>query len=295
MKPKALIFTMLVAAVFLLVLTATPWHNWAHPSDSGTTTKPSRTSTPSGKSVPDSMVTKLLAQRVEADWDSLELPKPVQGKFLMNTERIPQDASPPHVLNILVLGTPNMPSHGDYTFSSPKERADQLNQRELLLAFGYVKDEVEIPPPWRWMLDAYADYYFKHRSSPASWHELLPQLGLSADAIKQILALPSEKRLGPHISPVSGRFFDPFAKEFSPGDGWLQVITEPKLVKTYLKEIEQQSSVVWSEMDTALVYARVYGESGVILEGVYPIGRVESKEDVPVRAKGPITTGRQGK
>lgn len=242
--------------------------------------------------IPDALIEQLLAQEVEVDWMSLSLPERVQGKSLLNTKSIPEGVTVEGA--VLVLGTPQMPDHGEYTFSSLKERADQLTHRELLLAFGYVKDEIEIPPPWRWMLDAYADYYFKYRSSPTKWSQIAPQLKLTPDTVERILALPADQRiraLGPYVSAVSEHLFNPFAIEFSPGNGWLQVITDPQLIKAYLEEIDKVSSVLWSQADTALVYVRVYGESGVLLEGVYPIGRIQSKKDVPVRDSVPIATG----
>jgi len=187
---------------------------------------------------------------------------------------------------------PNVKAFKDLKFDDPLVPFEEMTYEEKLLAWGYPADTdpVNTMMPRKLAMVAYAQYRFADRTTP----DLLWMHNAPVSPVERL-----ERQLAMLISPVTGKLIEVDCEEFSAGNAYVRVVTEdevkelvgldpsvdewwnyatlafgknaPEDVRVTLtgKEVKVEPYVMPGKHGPYLVYIRLYGENGVLIEGLF--------------------------
>jgi hypothetical protein len=187
---------------------------------------------------------------------------------------------------------PNVKAFKDLRFDDALVQFEEMTYEERLLVWGYPADSDPAGTLMIRMLDmiAYAQYQLVDRTTP----DLLWMQNAPVWPVEDI-----ERRLAMLISPVTGKLIEVDCEEFSAGNAYVRVVTEdevkelvqldpsvdewwnyatlafgkndPKDIRVTLtgKEVKVGPYALPGKHRPYLVYVRLYGENGVLIEGLF--------------------------
>ena len=189
---------------------------------------------------------------------------------------------------------PKIEKFKDMTFNSPLVKFEDMTYEEKLLLWGYPADGV-YNGPLHWCLAqiAYGAY-----ATTGKWdYDVMPVQNAHLATLDELA-----RRLAGLISPVTGKLIEVNHPEFSPGNAWVRIDTEEevrelvrldpaiddwweysvlwfggekaipakdvRVTVTGKHKLVDPTSVPPGEHYPFLVYVRLYGEKGVLFEGL---------------------------
>lgn len=72
-----------------------------------------------------------------------------------------------------------------------------------------------------------------------------------------------------YYSPITGKPFEPWHKEFSPGNGYFVLLTNPETTNFLWQKLDPQDQANYLREYVYFMYYRTYGETSTIAEGIY--------------------------
>jgi len=190
---------------------------------------------------------------------------------------------------------PKISAYEDLRFNDPLVPYEKMTKHEQLLAWGYPAKMDDAGGafivPNTLAIAAYGQYDYLGRTTPdLLWQQNSPVW--SMDFLKENLAML--------ISPVTGKLIEVDHKEFSPGNAYVRVVTPDEVKALVAKDSsvdewwnycvmaggtndppdsritltgKEVRNVMWGKLSgkhpAYVVYVRIYGEKGVLAEGLY--------------------------
>lgn len=179
----------------------------------------------------------------------------------------------------MTLGSLRINNSGQFRFRDPVVPASELTTREKMLLYGWIVNE-NGKRMSRTPLLAVNFWYLRDQEDGVPYatttEEILRRsLGGRYEEIKSLeTASPRTKLICTNlISPITGKLIEIDKKEFSPGNAYVKVIDDPKVLDEikadHLKHGDPRAKVA----DRLLfVYNRIYGEKGIIHESYNILG-----------------------
>jgi len=188
---------------------------------------------------------------------------------------------------------PKVKAFKDLKFDDPLVPFEEMTYEEKLLAWGYPADTdpVNTMMPQKLLMVAYAQYRYADRTTP----DLLWMHNAPVAPVERL-----ERQLAMLISPVTGKLIEVDCEEFSAGNAYVRIVTEdevkelveldptvdewwnysmlafgkndPEDVRITLtgKEVKvDPDRAMGGKHEPYLVYIRLYGENGVLIEGLF--------------------------
>jgi hypothetical protein len=152
------------------------------------------------------------------------------------------------------------------------DSVDQLSPKEQMLALGYrfkapwLSGATTIIVPLMATENAILRAYKATGSvpdGPFATSFVSSVVGPHIEDLMTISPAQREQVLMNITSPITGKILDFTCKNFSPGNAYIEMITDPVL----RAEVNKRLAIKAQEADT-MFYVRAYGEKGVILETV---------------------------
>lgn len=145
--------------------------------------------------------------------------------------------------------SPAYPQWGDYTFDSPKPKFSELTSEELGLIFGYTDENGR--NSWAWPVIT-------------QWVDNPKYPWVNDEFLRRIYG--PDSRI-PLLSPVTERSLEFQHREFSAGNAYIKLITEPEYLEL-LKDYYQEKGGGLSSSQK-VYYIRLYGKNQVIWENLW--------------------------
>ncbi|MCD6282381.1 hypothetical protein J7J84_02085 [bacterium] len=168
---------------------------------------------------------------------------------------------------------PDFTDQGNMTFHSPIVPYEKLTDAEKMALYGLVAPNRFGACKLSDFSLAIVGFHLDHGRPPAGPWELAA-FGAACQDADSPDNLPYELGLW-WASPITGKPFDFTKTEFSPGNGYLQVVTDPHIVEYFTVRDAQyydphRIPPMPRVAERHLVYVRLYGVTGVIAEGIKP-------------------------
>lgn len=188
---------------------------------------------------------------------------------------------------------------GELTFDSELTPLEEISEQEKLLLMGYTADITYNPSLLLWFQLA-TKAYFQYRPSPPA--NAFPSIAASCSSPERVPPQARERWLASMISPVTGKLIEVNHSEFSAGNAYVRALTveETKELVAKAPELDYwwnysflslglgeesgemetltERKVMWRDLRPRpsirgkhppfLVYVKLYGEHGVLLEGL---------------------------
>jgi hypothetical protein len=196
---------------------------------------------------------------------------------------------------------PKINSYEDLNFNDPLVHFEKMTKQEQLLIWGYPAtlgaEGGGSTIPFNLAIDTYAQYHYFGRTTP----DLLRPLNgpvWSMDFLKKYLAML--------ISPLTGKLIEVDHEEFSPGNAYIRVVSPDEVKKLIALDptvdewwryaitaasqdkalgdknigitltgrevsLDRDPGGIWAGFthEPYVVYMRIYGEKGVLAEGLF--------------------------
>ncbi len=93
-----------------------------------------------------------------------------------------------------------------------------------------------------------------------------------------------------YYSPITGKPFETWHKEFSPGNGYFVLLTDQTVSDVLWRNVEETDQANFLREHVYFMYYRIYGERKVIAEGIYagyvgpPVGEARAHREIIERS-----------
>lgn len=173
---------------------------------------------------------------------------------------------------VVLLG--NLPDSGEFRFHHPTVPADKLTDKEKMLLYGW-RATFEGRNGFITPLLATNFNFLKDKQVGMLYSRTTEEMMIRILGKEEYDGLQNFERASRraktiyrnHLSPITGRPLEIDKKEFSPGNAYIRVIDDPKVLSAIESQFKRQNHRYEKIFDKLLfVYERVYGEQGIIRE-----------------------------
>jgi len=160
---------------------------------------------------------------------------------------------------------PDFTDRGNMTFHSPIVPYDELTDAEKMALYGLVtsiNNERFTTCNRADFTQSILNFYLEHGRTPEGPWELS---FFEGDILREPASELSLKQELWWASPITGKPFDFTKTEFSPGNAYMQVVTDADILAYFDRN---DGSLLQDPGERHLVYIRLYGINGIIAEGI---------------------------